>query len=51
LAIFFAFFIQNTDNDKKAAVFLEDDYIELGENEEYLHLMGISYFYFVHKIV
>ncbi len=44
MSIFFAFFIQNTDKDKEAAEFLEDDYIELGDNEEYLHSINKSPF-------
>ncbi|CAF1454324.1 unnamed protein product [Rotaria sp. Silwood1] len=37
LAIFFAFFIRNINNDKQAAEFLDNDDFELTQNEEYLH--------------
>jgi hypothetical protein len=44
LAIFFAFFIRNTDQDKEAAEYLDDDCFELGGDEEYLHSIKESPF-------
>ncbi len=42
LAIFFACFIQKSDNDKEAAEYLDDDTnFDLDDNEEYLHSIKV----------
>ena len=51
LTIFFAFFIQNTNNDQEAAGHIDDDDDDLGlaNDEEYLHsievFLSIEFFY------
>jgi hypothetical protein len=42
MAIFFAFFIRNSDKDKEAAEYLDNDNgLELGTDEEYLHFTEV----------
>ncbi len=47
LAIFFALLIRNTDSDKEAAAYIDnDDHFGLANDEEYLHLTKVcSLFY------
>jgi len=44
LAILFALFIRNSDEDKQAAEFLDDDDFDLSPNEEYLHSIKVYSF-------
>jgi hypothetical protein len=43
LAIFFAWFIRNTDKDKEAAEFLDDDHPALDDDEDYLHSLEVCF--------
>jgi hypothetical protein len=45
LAIIFAFFIRNTDKDKEAAEFIDEDQIEFdNDDEDYLHSIQVCSF-------
>jgi hypothetical protein len=42
LAIFFACFWRNSDDDKEASEFLDDNQVDLDNDEEYLHSIEVS---------
>jgi hypothetical protein len=46
LAIFFAFFCRNTEDDKEANEHLDDNQLDLDNDEEYLHSNEVCLFYY-----
>jgi hypothetical protein len=46
LAIFFAFFCRNSEDDKEAREYLIDDDFDLDNNEEYLHSNEVCLFHY-----
>jgi hypothetical protein len=47
LAIFFAFFCRNSDDDKEANEYLNDNQFDLDNDEEYLHSIKVSLLIFI----
>ncbi len=45
MTIFFACFIRNTNDDKEATEYLDDDDLGLANDEEYLHSIEVSLFF------
>jgi hypothetical protein len=43
LAIFFAFFFRNSNDDKEAKEFIDDNQVDLQNDEEYLHLHKVCF--------
>ena len=50
MAIFFAFFFRNSNDDKEAKEFIDDNEINLNNDEEYLHSKQVCLLFIKKKL-